>query len=426
MITNYKNPAPKKATKMTRIVLLLSILCLAANTQAENTSSAPATDYHFIIQDSPAQLFTMRQVNESYLSGYRLLARGLYSATPERVADLIQAGINIIYLMPLTHEEGHRSILTVQDIGSISQPYFNRQGAAYVKGVTDETLKHLRDTDLPTYIRLHGAGLESDYLLNRRAETLASFDQDLFKHIKWEYWVRKVSIMNYYVSGLLKQNLGDGEEANELERDIVGHDLYGAARHLHRPTVDFHRYTSYSELTDTEKKFVHRLGYRSFLNLLNPLLLGRSNFAVGAGIRLNAGLGYCIAPFGDFIDENIWIQYHGLCLHGYARQFQNKDHWFPAAGLGLTDFRLLKQLTVSIAGHFWQQPDNCNFITANPFTGGAIDADVRYFFFSRHPSSWVRAFSVDLGVIYKSKGFLPEELYLDEHFGFRVGTTFRL
>jgi len=410
---------------MTKTIILLFLSILPMNMLAQTNPAAPARDYHFIIQDSPSQLFTMRQVNESYLSGYRLFARGLYSATPERVADLIQAGLAVIYLMPMTHEEGHRSILTVHNIGSISQPYFNRQGAAYVKGVTDETLKHLRDTDLPTYIRLHGAGLESDYLLNRRLETLASFDQDLFRHFKWEYWVRKVSIMNYYMSGLFKADIGADEEADELERDIVGHDLYGAARHLYRPNMDFHRYTSYSELTDGEKKFIHRLGYRSFLNLLNPLILGKSNFNAGAGIRLNAGLGYSISPFGDFIDENIWITYRGVCLHGYARQFQNKDDWFHAAGLSLTDFRLLKQLTFSVAGHFWQQPDNFDFNIPNSFTGGAIDVDVRYFFFSPR-SSWLDAFSVDLGLIYKSKGFLPEELFLDDHFGFRVGTSIRL
>ena len=54
--------------------------------------------------------------------------------------------------MPLTHEEGHRSILTVNYVGSISQPFFNESGAAYVNGVTDQTLMDLRDNDLPTYI----------------------------------------------------------------------------------------------------------------------------------------------------------------------------------------------------------------------------------------------------------------------------------
>jgi hypothetical protein len=38
----------------------------------------------------------------------------------------------------------------------------------------------------------------------------------------------------------------------------------------------------------------------------------------------------------------------------------------------------------------------------------------------------LNGFSVDFGLVYKTEGFLPEELYLDEHFGFRFGTTIKL
>jgi hypothetical protein len=78
------------------------------------------TDYSFIIQDSPSQLFTMRQVNQSYLSGYRLFAKGLYTVSKnEIVADLLQIGIQSLFFLPFTHEENHRSILTVNNIGLI-------------------------------------------------------------------------------------------------------------------------------------------------------------------------------------------------------------------------------------------------------------------------------------------------------------------
>ena len=34
--------------------------------------------------------------------------------------------------------------------------------------------------------------------------------------------------------------------------------------------------------------------------------------------------------------------------------------------------------------------------------------------------------SLDLGLIYKTKGFLPEEVQLNEHFGVRLGLTLNL
>ncbi|MEK7720443.1 MAG: hypothetical protein AAB347_12725 [Bacteroidota bacterium] len=61
-------------------LLLVVFLFLLAITdlKGEGKDSIPhfsvgqKTVYSFIIQDSPARLFTMRQFDEDYLSGYRL------------------------------------------------------------------------------------------------------------------------------------------------------------------------------------------------------------------------------------------------------------------------------------------------------------------------------------------------------------------
>lgn len=405
-------------------IFILLLGCVQGFSQSD--SLRKYTDYSFLIQDSPAQLFTMRQVNQSYLSSYRLFAKGLYSASKnDKVADMLQLGINVLFFMPLTHEEGHRSILTVNNIGSVSQPYFNKYGAAYVKGVNDETLQDLRDNDLPSYIRLHAGGLESDYALTKRMESIGSFNQDDFNNYKWEYWVRKAAILQYYVTGLFGFEIDLEEEEDELERDIVGYDTYGAARHLFRPEMDFYRYTKYIDLTNDEKKYVNRMGYRSLLNLLNPLIIGKGYFKFNESLNMNVGMGYTMAPFGDFIDENIWLKYNDLNIYAYARQFQNRDNWFNGFGLSLIDYQLHERLYTNISGHFWTQPIDYDFNTSESFSGGAIDIDLRYFFFNNR-DTWLDGFSIDLGIIYKTEGFLPEELYMKEHLGLRIGTTIRL
>lgn len=404
----------------------VSVMFISHFVIAQSDSTETTSDYSFIIQDSPSQLFTMRQFNQNYLSAYRLFARGLNNATNRSmVSDIIQLGMQAIFLITLTHEEGHRSILTANNIGSISQPFFNLKGAAYVKGVTDESLMDLRDNDLPTFIRLHTSGIEADYMLTTRVEDIGSFELDDFNNFKWEYWARKFAIFQYYMIGLIRYDIDLEEEPNELERDIVGVDTYGTVRHLFRPSMGFYRYTKIDDLTGEEKQFLDRMGYRSFLNLLNPLIIGINNFQLTEEIYLNAGLGYTLAPFGDFIDENIWIKYRKLNFKIYARQFQNRTNWFNGFGLSLIQYQVSGNFTFSLAGHFWQQPENLDFNTSTSFTGGAIDTDLKYFFFPKH-KTWLNAVSLNLGIIYKSKGFLPEEVYLEENFGVRFGTSLRL
>jgi len=404
------------------IVLLLSAL---GNAFAQS-DSLKLTDYSFIVRDSPSQLFTMRQFDANYLSGYRLFARELYSVTKnDKIAYLIEIGFQTLFLRPLTHEEGHRSILVANNIGSISRPFLNRRGSGVVDGVTDQTLMDLRDHNLPVFIRLHTAGLESDYMLTKQMESIGSFGQDDFKNYMIEYWLRKIEIIQYYALGLFKYEPGSTEENNELKRDIIGFDTYGAARHLFRPTMDFYRYTSYASLLPEERKFVTRLGVRSFLNLLNPLMIGKSNFKINSTTSFNVGMGYAMSPFGDFIDENIWIKHKSLNFAMYVRQFQSKSNWFSGFGLSLIDYHPINRLSANLTGHFWQQPLKLDFNTAKSFTGGAIDADFKYFFKNRR-TGLLNGFSFDLGFIFKTKGFLPEDTRMEQHFGMRMGTTIRI
>lgn len=71
----------------------------------------------------------MEQFNQNYLSGYRYLSHLSQKTFGKNSTRLLQM-ITSLIAIPLTHEEGHRSILTSQGIGSISQPILNNKGAA--------------------------------------------------------------------------------------------------------------------------------------------------------------------------------------------------------------------------------------------------------------------------------------------------------
>lgn len=404
--------------------LLLALLLLgfiSFEAEAQTSDSLKIKAYSFTVFESKGNMLTMRQSSEGYLSLYRIISRTANENAHFVPANRFLMCIPAFFTMALTHEEGHRAILTNENIGAVSRPFPNSRGAAYVQGVTDATLQNLRDTKFPVYIRLHTAGLESDYMLTHRVEQLLAFNEDGWDNLRWEYVFRKLGILNYYFSGLLGSQSLSVEEDDELKRDIVGHDIYGAVRHLHRPTMDFHRYTKLSTLTSEEKRYVRRAGWLSLLNLASPFTIGRKNFAVGENTRINVGLGYTMAPFGDFIDENFWLQHYNTNLHVYIREFKNKSNWFPACGAGLYDMKLMKQLRCDVVGHFWSQPNELDFNTSNSFSGGAFDATLRYMLFPDFGK--VQAISIDLGVMAKTKGFLPEEVNMEKGVSMRFGLS---
>jgi hypothetical protein len=78
-------------------------------------SEAPRT-YPFLIVDDPARMTTMKMVDEDYLSAYRYVVRLAEDRMPDTGLRVVQCLASLL-LIPLTHEEGHRSVLTAAGIG---------------------------------------------------------------------------------------------------------------------------------------------------------------------------------------------------------------------------------------------------------------------------------------------------------------------
>jgi hypothetical protein len=365
----------------------------------------------------------MRQIDQDYLSGYRLFADLVDRNFSPVLSYVIQGVFDYCFFKTLTHEEAHRSILVGEDIGAVSHAFPFEKRSGYVDGVTDATLQNLRDTEFPTFIRLHTAGFESDYMLATREEALMALGDESPRVLLVEYLIRKVAIIRYFTEGLFHHDTDGPEEANELERDIVGNDLYGAIRHLFRPAMPYVRYTRLADLTGQERRYLRRVEWRTFLNLANANVIGVSGFRLSPDVVVNLGLGHCLGPFGDFIDEKVWLAGgRAIKVSAYLREFENLDHWFLGGGIGLVDYPLVKRVAVSAMVHYWNQPAGLSFTERTGRPGGAIDVTGRYKFPLR-PGGRVDFLSLDLGLICKSAGFLPEELALDRHFGLRCGLT---
>jgi hypothetical protein len=412
-----------------KAALLAVALTLWASAAFAQGSSGPADQdliYPFIVRDSPPHFFTMRQVNQDYLSGFRLFARETNAHLKPALSFIVQGAASVLLLKTMTHEEGHQSILGGEGIESHSRNFLFMERAGYVDGVTDEALKNLRDTRFPTFIRLHTAGFESDYMLATREETLLSFEAERYDNLVVDYWLRKAGLIMYFTEGLFKRNTDGPEETNELERDIVGNDLYGVIRHLHRPTMDYYRYTRLEDLTGEEHQYLERVQWRTFLNLANANVVGIRNFSLGDHLKANFGLGHCMGPFGDFIDQKVWLNYRqNWHVSLYAREFENRSHWFFGAGGGIVQYPLARAVRVTALVHYWNQPENLSFNASTGKPGGAVDITGSYRVVNRENAA-LKAVSLDVGMVAKTAGFLPEETALDGHVGFRLGLSLSL
>lgn len=404
-------------------LLLVSNVHFFAQEVDSTKKSVLEKNYPFIIQDSPAKLYTMKQFSQDYLSSYRILSSVLDKSFSPIANYSIQSAAILLLLGALPHEEGHQSILTMKNIGSIVQPFTLSKRDGYVDGITDQTLENLRNTDFPDFIRLYTAGSESDYMMGNHEESLLTFGDETFRNLAAEYLLRKAFLVQYYLIGFFHYDVDGNEEQDELKRDAVGNDVYGTARHLYRPTMPFYRYTRFDSLTPQERKFVYKMGYRSLVNLVNPNIIGIPCFTISENVRMNFGMGHVLCPFGDFTDETFWLIYRKFKVQAYIREFENKNNWFMAGGVSLFEYPVTQKIETSISAHIWDQPKNFDFNETIGVMGGAIDFTGKYFFYTRSLST-LRRVSIDLGLIYKTKGFLPEEVYLSKHFGFRLGTTF--
>ena len=131
-----------------------------------------------------------------------------------------------------------------------------------------------------------------------------------------------------------------------------------------------------------------------------------------------------MSPFGDIIDENLWVIREDMRLHLYLRQFENRENWFFGGGARIVDYPVSEKIRCSAALHLWNQPLDLAFNTPTADFGGAVDILVKYPLFHFGETEEVKYFSADFGLNAKTSGFLPEVMFLDERVSFRLGCTF--
>ena len=406
--------------KKTLIILsFISVTLIFGQDQKIDTLQKTAL-YEFTFLEGSSKS-TMRQSYSNVITVNRLINK-LINKNDSGLNRFLQLLVSTIGV-GISHEEGHRSVLTDLKIGSISQPFSFDTGVFYVKGLSDKTLIDLRNSKLPDYIHLHSAGLESDYMSTLDLENLIVFNLDDFNHLKYDYVSRKISHIFYFVSTIAPFLVPDfKEEENELERDIVGHDILGAIKHLHRPNDTFYRYIFFDDLTNVEKKYARKIVLLSLSNLFNPILFGKKRFSLPNDYLMNFSLGYSLAPFGGHLDQNFWLKKNKLNLFFYTRAFHNSEDWFFGLGGRIINYSINEKSFVNFGLHYWNQPEDLSFQSANGFSGVGGEIDFGYKLFSVNDKK--NDVYLISGVRYKTKGYLPGYSSLNEKAQMNMGIAF--
>lgn len=365
--------------------------------------------YRIDISDGTNNLYTMNQFNNLIQNGYRIgFGQIDYKKITKKEKLIISSSqilISGLLALPLTHEEGHRSVLTEEQIGSLSSPYTNSKGVAQVTGVTDVILQNLRDSKLPNYIRLHSSGLESDFDYLKKSDALLNFKEEEHNVLYNDYLIRKLSVSMYYLTTLFQNKVGIKEsETHELKKDIVGHDIFGMIRHLHRPDMEFRRYTEWSDLTSKEKNYGRRIGLMSLFNYVNPNLWRIGNYKLSENIDFNFSVNYSLAPFGDFIEQNAYLNVNKIWkINPFIRQYFNNKNTFWASGINLYNFAFYKNFLLNSSFEVWQQPKNQSFTSSESDFGMGVKIEIAYNFLEIKKNK----IFFNLGLNHKTMGFMP-------------------
>lgn len=399
-------------------------------------SSAQSKFYNVNIYEGKGYYLTMNQSNDLIQNSQRIVGNYLVDEDSRwwkrTLFHVGQSCFTTFFGQAFTHGEGHRSVLSELGIHSINKPTaYESDFFGKVIGVTDESLINLRDTDLPNYIRMYDAGLESDYAYLKKEDSKFNFEEENYTVMYWDYFWRIFGSQMYFANLIkpLSSAVDTEESIPEMKLDITGHDLYGRIRHLHRPTMEFYRHTDWEDLTKEEQSYGKRMGKMALLNLINPNLLRLGNFRFSkfnaqTKITGSFSMSYSLAPFGDFIEQNAYLNIgNQYKLNPYVREYFNKNETFLAAGIKLHNYVLNDgKYLLNSSVDIWNQPENLDFKSKlSDFGFGAkTELAVRLLDLNSYQNS---AYA-NLGISYKTNGFIPETPSLYEDFNVYLGFVY--
>jgi len=300
------------------------------------------------------------------------------------------------------HEEWHRAVMGQYGISSFNDVYnidFGAESIA-VSHVKDSDLAWLKENHNPDMVRLMAAGNEAEVQLSRFIRRESFFNGRPVLYEIPAMWMSLVNASFYVIYCGTKDADRDTDEFNKKDgdnvkrRDFTGLDftawiydlsrpdeLY-SSRGIHPSGTGFDRYIKYSDLTDSEKRYLRITGYLTLLNFISPQLFGYEGFigtdpVTGNGLHWNFMLLHNLTSFGNDVSVNLLMQERGLNLEFALHSYFNKEHFSPGVEAGIHRYPLTiagERIFCNTGVILFMQPRDQEFITDKREAGAWISA----------------------------------------------------
>ncbi len=439
---------------MWKSLLLMNFLfapaALAEDTYYGFRSAKPTTMIDIPLYDAPFNyerggytVPSMRQSLAFSTSYYENLHRVIGGEGPERNPWRLWGVVAFDLLsnyIPLgnswMHEEWHRSVMSRRDISSYNEvytfPFF--QDIIAVTNVSDTDLIRLKKDHNADQVRLSAAGMEAQVAQNLALERHHFFDDSTTFD---QPFLMMNAMSNAIYLGLCSSKSADSTtreqqvfEGPDLgKRDFTGLDCNAWVYDLHRPDepyqargvhpsgVGINRYIDNTKLTDRERRYLRKQFALSFVNFLDPFLVGKDKFSgnfLGKNWSWNANLAHSLTSFGYVVDTRFFLrdgdEKYLLTLHnGFAHKY------YPGVTLEMLDLPVGDGFFVSSGITHWPQP-----------TDQRLDATKRQWMLdlmTLFSFQWTRQTFTYFGVQAKTPGWMMGDPYLDGNVS--VWTGFR-
>ncbi|WP_413582181.1 hypothetical protein [Bdellovibrio sp. HCB288] len=429
------------------VTVLLAFLSqpATANTDHGVWFEIPVYDYPFNnSDDNPPDWFSMRQ-SMSLSTGYLQTVHRLIGGDNAEHNGLwwkylLMAGYDYATMTyPIgagwAHEEWHRAVLTRHQISSFNEMNAWPSGGdvVAVDHVSDEALIKLKAESPADMVRLSSAGMEAQvYQNNKIAES--HFFRDARSRDETILWLNAMNIASYMLDCAsteadTKTDQEMAEEGTNVKiRDFTGLDCTAWVYDLFRPDepytsrgphpsgVGLKRYIKWSDLTGQEQDFLSLQSKLSYLNFINPFLLGIRDFRTSWG-RFNFTMAHYLTSFGGNVDLNFFLDINKSKWLVTVHNGMTNKRYFPGLTVKWVMAEIAKSLHMTASGTGWIQPKDQRFdaTESDTLVDGAIE-------FTLRPQD---SFEYFLGYEVKTAGWVAGNVYLDNNWsvytGFRAG-----
>jgi hypothetical protein len=338
------------------------------------------------------------------------------------------------------HEEFHRAVMSRYQVDSFNGMNLFPIGAELVSvsKVRDEDLIRFKRESPADFIRMHVAGIESQYFLASRMQRNNFFyNQEYFNEAL--YWLTITNAHMYIVASASPGDVdkstasSNRTETDMASRDFTGFDMTAWAYDLFRPNepyeargphpsgVGINRYRTTKDLTDAQLRYLKNQRWWQIFNYISPMMFGLRSLPFGdTDIKWNFAFRHILTSFGTDLTLETYIKIEEYNFVAAYHNYQNYKHVFPAIEIEMIDYPVKAgnlRMYISPRIMLGMQPKNQDFFTSQveffALIGSRVDFQI-----SQHWLPYIE-------VMAKTNGWIIGNEFLGNNISARVGVSAR-